>query len=975
MKLDFRIEWGYHFLYSNFHYHPQMNWDGSLILDGGTILETYKLEYPRPNIDLHFGPGLCAKETELASPQWESTTCNWLEGVRIVADADENAIFHLKAGEFTTDFKAAELQKEGRLSFPFGPKYLNCAVDITLTNHLWFRPAPKADETEIPIDKIGLPVYNWARMKLAWLSLEQPARWEQELAPAIADICEQVLHIVAMAVPPQFCETEEGKQVQARYTLGLYCDGALLKEFSRYYRYHDADMQLLEDDWIRFEAPAGKHIFELKIHSVQGDMGPSKLHGEDFSLGISLLRCKACNYHHGQLAIPDWALKGERIFGKVFAAKDDVLMVNGQPIDCKKSWNEFPIDTATAGNIEYRCGPHTATIEIYDIPEESTPVKVGYDLTVVPHDDNGYLDWLLDYTARTRLGNYIMFRSFTPGTKEDSYRRWAQFCHKHHIYASTCRDTYQSAFPEEMGAFLLEQGKHEYSGRTYIGNPTEPYKSETMKEAAEHFTAYMKEEIDKTRQYAPRVAFGDSSGAVKYSFLAGADAVRAETLAASSTPLLASARACADSLGNGEFSVHVAIQHNHQLYHENHLGIYFLGLLQPWVMGAQTIYEEDSLFELFKEERQCWDDALTKGKRDMTRSFFKFAKTHPRAGRCTRNIAILDGRYSITPMGAVCFGFQDHHTKLWGLFGKDHPSWEYLQPEKSHHIYDVLMPGNALIPLHQKPEKRRFFFTGTPYGDFDKAPIEAPLDSLNQYRLLVHLGWNTAISEDIEKLTAYVQNGGCLLTALPQFSTHEGREFLIAMEDLALINGGDLSKLCGFKVLGKGAAFNGQWESTLPLSAPELSSLPNESPDEDGDLHLAEIELCGGEIVAWDAESKKPLLIRNHCGDGYIYTLTFWAYAGHEQAQPLAAATLAHLAEQAQGAIRVCDPTNETFWSVWEEKGVYTLYLLNTDWTKKGNTKEITVYYKDQAIPLTITERELTKITLDNGVKTETFTI
>lgn len=976
MKLDFRIEWGYHFLYSNAQYHPTLCWDGGLTLEGGTIQEIYKLEYPRPVANLVFGPGQSAKETPLAAPQWQSTTCNWIEGVRIVAEAEEDALFHLKAGDFSTTFKAAELRDQGRLTYPLEPKYLNCAVIINRTGYLWFRPAPKADETEISIDALGLPIHEWARMRLAWLSPDQSAEWEMEIPQTDADHQEQLLHLAAMAVPLEYSDSETEKQLRAHYTLGLYCDGILLKEFTRYYRHHDADMQMLEDDWVRFCAPAGRHHFALKLHSGKGDMGRAQKWHEQVSLGLSLLRITHCGYNHGQLSLPPWGLKGELLYGKVFAAKEDQLTVNNQIIDCKVGWNEFKLTTAQAGIMEYTCGAHKAAIEIFDIEEEAIPIKVGYDLTTIPHDDNGYIDWLLDYTARTRLGNYIMFRSFTlPPTKDDLYRRWGAFCRDHALFASTCRDNYQSALAEELGPYLVEQGRHEYSGRTYIAEPQEPYASQSMKEAAEHFTAYLKEEIDQTRAYAPRVAFGDSSGAVKYSFLAGADGVRAETLAGATTPLLASARACAEALGKGEWSAHVAIQHNHQLYHENHLGIYFLGLMQPWIMGANGIYEEDSLFELFKEERQTWDDALTKGKRDMTRAFFKFAKTHPRKGRCLRRIGAIDGRYAISPNGAICFGDQDHTKNIWGCFGKNAPHWGFEQPEKGNHVLDVLMPGCTVLPLHQKPELRRFFFTGSPYGDFDKVPIEAAREYLQQYKLLINYCWNTATEEDLQKLTAYVQNGGVLLSGLPQFSTHTDRAFLAEMEDLALIHGGDLSEACGFKVLGKGQKFSGKWESEIPLSAPTLSSLPNEHPEEDGAAYLAEIELTSGEVLAWDQQTRQPLLIRNRCGKGYFYTLTFWAYPGHEQVQPLAAACLAHLAEQAQGELRVEDPSREVFWSVWKNEAQTTLYLLNTDWTEKGNIKEITVHYGDQTLPLEVAERELTKITFDNGVKIETFTL
>ncbi len=975
MKLDFRIEWGYHFLYSNFNYHDEMIWDGRLTVDRGEIRETYLLEYPRPNIHLHFGPGLCAKETPLAAPQWESRTCNWIAGVHFLAKAEEDAIFHLQAGEHTLCFSAAELQKEGRLTFPVGPKYLNCAIIINLTDCLWFRPAPKAGEREIAIDDLHLPVRHWARMKMAWLSPDSAAEWTDTIPQKDADYCEQLLHIAAMAVPLEFTDDETDQQLRAHYTLGLYCDGTLIKEFSRYYRNHDADMQLLEDDWVRFCAPEGTHRFALKIHSSEGDLGPKRIRSEKNSLAISLLRIKTCRYAHGQLSIPDWALKGEILFGKVFAAREETLKINGLALDCKIGWNEFPIPTAEAGTFEYRCGDHTASIEIYDIPEEQIPLRIGYDMTVVPHDDNGYMDWLLDYTARTRLGNFIMFRSFTPGTKEESYRRWGAFCREHGIYAANCRDTYQSALGEALGEYLVDQGKHEYAGRTYIAEPGEGYASESMKEAAEHFTAYMKAEIDKTREYAPRVAFGDPSGAVKYSFLAGADSVRAETLAGFTTPLLAATRAAAESLGKGDWSVHVAIQHNHQLYHENHLGMYFLGLMQPWMMGANGIYEEDSLFELFKEERQTWDDALTKGKREMTRNFFKFAKTHPRQGKCIRTIAALEGRYAIAPNGALCFGFQDHKCKVWGAFGKDHPTWQFGQPEKGNHLLDVLMPGCTLLPLHQKPELRRFFFTGAPYGDIDKTPIEASGDYLQQYKLILNLCWHTANAEDTKKLTAYVQKGGVLLSGLPQFSTHMDREFLADMKDLALINDGDLSSTCGFKVLGKGTKFSGEWESNIDLPSPTLSALPNESPDEDGDLSLAEIELTGGEVLAWDKESKQPLLIRNQCGKGYFYTFTFWAYPGHEQAQEFCAAWVAKLAEEAQGEIQVEDPSKEVFWTVWQEGEKTVVYLINTDWSAKGNTKKITLWHGGEPLSLEIRERELTVVTFSENAKVETFTL
>ena len=46
MKLDFRIDFGYLYLYSRRHYHPQYIWDGSLACEGGKIERSVRLDYP-----------------------------------------------------------------------------------------------------------------------------------------------------------------------------------------------------------------------------------------------------------------------------------------------------------------------------------------------------------------------------------------------------------------------------------------------------------------------------------------------------------------------------------------------------------------------------------------------------------------------------------------------------------------------------------------------------------------------------------------------------------------------------------------------------------------------------------------------------------------------------------------------------------------------------------------------------------------
>ena len=108
MKLDFRIDWGYQYLYSRRHYHPVFEWDGSLSCAGGRIEHCWKLDYPV----IWFGPGQCAKETLLAEPRWQSRTRRGLAGIRVAAEAKPEAMFTLRTLSGAFEFSARQIAEE-----------------------------------------------------------------------------------------------------------------------------------------------------------------------------------------------------------------------------------------------------------------------------------------------------------------------------------------------------------------------------------------------------------------------------------------------------------------------------------------------------------------------------------------------------------------------------------------------------------------------------------------------------------------------------------------------------------------------------------------------------------------------------------------------------------------------------------------------------------------------------------------------
>lgn len=136
------------------------------------------------------------------------------------------------------------------------------------------------------------------------------------------------------------------------------------------------------------------------------------------------------------------------------------------------------------------------------------------------------------------------------------------------------------------------------------------------------------------------------------------------------------------------------------------------------------------------------------------------------------------------------------------------------------------------------------------------------------------------------------------------------------------------------------------------------------SVTEDGPCRLAEVELAGAEVAAWDAATGKPLMIRYQLGKGTVYLMTVWAYPGHEQMQTFSAAWIAKLAEEERGDCYVEDPSREVFWTRWVEKHATRLMLLNTDWTQKGNRKHTVVHTPFYSLELDVTERVPVLLTL-----------
>ena len=438
MYINFRIDWGYQYLYSRRHYHPFFHWDGFLECENGSITKTFQLDYPV----IWYGPGHCAHETLLPGNFWQSTTRRGMAGVRIEANVEENAVFHLHTLSGNFDFSARDIIEKGRIVFPVGPKYLNCAVTVTRTGYYWFQRPALPGETLWEADDFQgiLPVHDWSRMRTAWIAPGEKLSFEYTVPESKYDFTETLFHAVCM-IAPQYTPGNE-KQAADFVPVKIYCDGKVVAENTRFYRHHDTFMQMLEDLYLRLDVTSGKHIFELE-----------NLHSEYHFL-INRISMRQCGYNHLQFSLPRWALTNEEQIGRIFAVKNESVTIqypNGSStLQLEKGWNEFRFTLDSAGkNVVFSSGNTQGEIEeVYDLANEIPEVTVGFDMTTVPHDASGDMDWLLDYTWRTQLGNIVVFRGFLYEKGCRKYRpvrgdllyKWGDFCRRHGIYVEAATD-------------------------------------------------------------------------------------------------------------------------------------------------------------------------------------------------------------------------------------------------------------------------------------------------------------------------------------------------------------------------------------------------------------------------------------------------------------------------------------------------------------------------------------------------------
>ncbi len=1000
------ISWGRWSAYFANKYLPVQDFSGHVSAENGRIGNVERLIFPE---DCQ-GPFVFSKQTRPhGSTSFDSVVQNWFDGIRLTCEGDEDTVIHLHTAMGDLSFSKGELDAQKHLSKLVGGKYSMTLIHVEGEEPWYLEEFPADEQILKPEDFVDGAVRTLFRMT-GICADPHTTNTAYFTLPALTDrsVCRLRYRFLISAQPEKEAQTGGVPHLELRV------NGQPVWSNTHFSMFHDTASQFLDEFFIdvqRFCLQEGENCLEI----INRD--------DTYTVLTTLVGVQVRERQPLELsAVPAWGLVGEPVILPlqvnlpsalvdidydrsqfVMAMSADTIStrpLQKQLSDLNKigvnqekkralklgchTFYFIPLCAARAATITFTdrwSGAQvTATVpEIWEVPEGNTCFAGAEVRTGTSGESLEEVRRIRD----ERSADLIVFRDYHNDCGHlESLWQAAEFCRQNGLHTDAIIMDDQAVVAAASGDRCLCVGTHEHTGIFY-GRDAVRNAGYTMEEAEREAVASLKEVADAFRIAGVPVGMGDASGGSRYAYMAGFDVLRCETFVGHSSLLLPNARGAARAFDKERWGAHIASQHNAQPELEYGIRRYYLGVYQPYMMGAGFVFEEDSQFQHTVTDKMVRGDYLPREKNAVMKRFYKYSKTHPRKGRPLVDIAVLQGRFAPPISGLSCANngsasdhqYENENYPVWSHYGNKRWSWGYRQPEKGLHLLEGLAPGIFLTPLMQDVDNNRKFFSGSPHGEFDFLPVQATAERMGDYPLLLMLDWHTmkADGEDYRKLLTYVQEGGTLFVSIPQFTTRTDREFLVDMNDLQLYGDGDLRELCGVRVGDRypeavdGAVFCGEWADYVPVPYAGIRR-PNTHEDEDGLCCPAQVELCGAAVLATD-RAGRPLLVKHTVGKGQVYLLCTYAYPGHEALKTFLPAVIDRLvATYAETAVRLGGDCEDVYLSVWGEPDQPDkLYLLNTDWTVAGNQKVVTVTTATATGTFAVTEGNMREITLLSG--------
>lgn len=366
----------------------------------------------------------------------------------------------------------------------------------------------------------------------------------------------------------------------------------------------------------------------------------------------------------------------------------------------------------------------------------------------------------------------------------------------------------------------------------------------------------------------------------KYLAKAGYTFLGAETMYSNTEMLLAIMRGVQKAFDMKGFGVHHALQwsttpHDDEAKYRR----FYLALYLSYMLGASDINTEEGLWRL-EEFFSTFNrfSAPCKEYIKIHQKFLKYIQTHSRRGKFYTPFAFIHGRCD----GTLGFG----EGNMWGL-----ENLGYTDAEESWKLANIFYPKakiNDCIYAHPCPcDKEIGFYSGTPFGNVDIIPIEAGKKAFDDYKVLAFLGYNLKEENDFKALKGFVSGGGMLLLTLAHLTT------------------------------------------TTNLYDVKSGLLSFDDANKETEFKAEVLELT---------DEKKPLVLKYNIGKGSIILFNTSVYPGNPSIKGLYEKYLEKLMKEAIKKEEIWVKADETVeFSVYEDNGLKTIYLLAVDWFEKND--------------------------------------
>lgn len=926
-RLLFR--WGVWMCYSEWKPdQPEGNWDGELLIDKGKL--------SNPNLVIYsgcFGPQHRTL-VPLDKPQWKSRMdyprpwfgYKGLEGLQIDVEGDSHCRLSFNSAMINVDFRIGDIPENGRLVWNAGPKYSCLQLSVCRIEDEGFywnnNPADKCRDLRASnIRVLDLDLFK-------------------------GDFLQRVLHHrISAWVPPNgtvhipFRWPSQKPAIATWYFTGAPWNPLSETPMSEYFTGHNSPMV----------------IFKTQLDGLE--LNTSQLRAKYVRGARSTLE------HTDELGLSD--RNSEHVLSITNLSRDNTYLVLYPLVLMEKPENWSFIKQCLPFQPTWSAGKQRLGDFSSDIPTDGKGILIGYDTNTMAAE-NGWIDAVIRFLTSTRNGNFVMFRTETDLVSKNDWERWFTACRNKGIHFAVnpgilLYAVEKNRVPTEEildmavnlgGPYFLGVKSHEVSIPLYSGWKDAIIPEDTdLRQAEENFLKHIRDSYAAVQNKQCRQIIGEAMLAHRYDYKAGVELILSETMTGNTCLLLAEARGAARAYNRKLWGMHIACHVNCMPEDWRHERMFRLNLHIGYLSGAGIIEDEEGGLAKVHSFVSGPSEPLPSARQKTIADFHTWASENPRTSQLQVETGFIYGRHEIIT-GGLSLNTK-RPVRVWEGFGPEAPEWNYGLPEYGWLLMDVFMPGVWMCPILNDKKKLRRWFTGTPHGQVDIVPVEADVECLLSYKLLVFPGWHTMTAQDAVKLTDYAARGGTLLIGLCHLQNSADRTKVISAADWSFIDNRSINQLCGFEL-----------KKDCPYSVEPVAKDEHIQCGQQDNIKIMDVSASTGRPVM--TLGQKPLLFENKIGKGRVFTCTALEFFGRPSLLALLKAWMQKLIRRIDFDIHLQGGENEVMYFVYPaENNKKDIFLVNTDWTTEENVKTCRLTDRNGlTTDVKVKQGEIVKVTL-----------